>query len=54
MKHRADAYCPACGGQCRDPETVAALTHKPLSIRPAFTGAGRPTFRPTRKSGQFE
>jgi hypothetical protein len=55
MKHRADAYCPACGGTCRDARTIAALGDKPvLSLRPSFTGSGAPTFKPARKSGRFE
>lgn len=52
MTHRADAYCPECGGTCRDPEAIAALTHKPLSIRPTFTGAGAPTFKPARHANR--
>ena len=53
--HRAHAYCPACGGTCRDPETLARAPARPaLSIRPAFTGAGSPTFKPSRKPGKFE
>lgn len=53
MRHRADAYCPRCGGQCRDPDTIAALDHKPLSLGPAFTGAGRTSFKPSRKPKKF-
>lgn len=48
MTHRADAYCPECGGTCRDPETLARQTTKPLSLRPSFTGAGTTSFKPAR------
>lgn len=53
MKHRADAYCAACGGKCRDPETIAELGNKPvLSMRPAFTGAGQMSFKPARHANR--
>lgn len=53
MKHRADAYCPACGGTCRDPVTVAAQAGRPvLSLRPAFTGAGQTSFKPARHANR--
>lgn len=50
MKHRADAYCAACGGTCRDPRTVAEQRRrpKPLSLGPLFTDAGAPSFKPAR------
>lgn len=50
-QHRADAYCQACGGQCQDllARATATATRKPLSLRPTFTGAGAPTFKPARK-----
>lgn len=54
MTHRADAYCQECGGTCRDPRTVVALQHKPLSLGPAFTGLGKSTFKPARKTRRFE
>jgi hypothetical protein len=49
VEHRADAYCPACGGTCRDPRAIAALgDRKPASMRPAFTGPGQTSFKPSR------
>lgn len=56
MKHRADAYCPACGGKCRDEAAIKALAdagRKPLSLRPAFTGPGKPGFKPARRSSKW-
>lgn len=48
-KHRADAYCPACGGTCRDPKAIANLGwFKPLSLGPTFTGPGESSFKPAR------
>lgn len=52
MKHRADAYCAVCGGACRDARTIAALDHKPLSLRPSFTGAGQSSFKPARHANR--
>lgn len=52
MKHRADAYCAACGGTCRDPATIARQTEKPLSLRPSFTGAGQTSFKPARHANR--
>lgn len=55
MKHRADAYCPACGGTCRDEATIKALgSVKPLSLGPEFTGAGKPSFKPARKGSRWD
>lgn len=52
-KHRADAYCPACGGTCRDAATIRAHGDKPvLSLRPAFTGAGQTSFKPARHANR--
>lgn len=53
IPHRADAYCRACGGQCRDPDAIAALDgRQPLSLRPAFTGAGQTSFKPARHANR--
>ena len=55
MRHRADGYCARCGGRCTDPDTIAALDgRKPLSLGPIFTGAGEPSFKPSRKRERFE
>jgi hypothetical protein len=54
-KHRADAYCPVCGGTCRDPQAIRNLGwYKPKSLGPSFTGAGKSSFKPARKSARFE
>jgi hypothetical protein len=60
MNHRVDAYCPACGGTCRDAEAIrkhnadAGWYRRKLDVRPTFTGAGSTSFKPTRKPGRFE
>jgi hypothetical protein len=55
VKHRADAYCPVCGGTCRDPDTIRQLGWtKPLSLGPDWTGPGKTSFKPSRKAGRFE
>lgn len=48
--------CPACGAAngeaCRRKLQIGdrvPIKRKPLSLRPAFTGAGAPSFKPARK-----